>query len=161
MITEKIVEYITSQDRQKVWESACAIIDSGQDHRKIEPLIKYLSLISETTINLNMGGGFAPNQRFIDFAIKTIEFHKNREGCSCKLFVEKYKLTNDIMNREIQYEGFNPKKEVEKGNVKILDTIHIEEKWVDYYLVECTKCLTKFKVEEREGHYMFWNWIRS
>ena len=38
MTTEKIIEYITSQDSHKVWESACKVIDLGQDHEKITPL---------------------------------------------------------------------------------------------------------------------------
>ena len=61
-----------------------------------------------------MGGMFAPNQRFIDFAVKTIEFHKEDKECSCALFAEKYKLANDVVDRELQYDCFNPNKEVEK-----------------------------------------------
>jgi hypothetical protein len=160
MTTEEIVEHITSRDAHKVWGSACAIIESGQDHQKVEPLVKYLPLIKEATNNLNMGGGFAPNQRFVDFAIKTIEFHTNKTTCSCALFVEKYKLTNDVVEREIQYECFSPAKEVEKGNIKILDTVLMDGKWIDYYVIECVKCSTRFKVEERQGHYMFWNWAK-
>ena len=124
------------------------------------PLVEYLPQIKEKTIGLNMGGAFAPNQRYIDFAIKTIEFHKENKECSCALFVEKYKLTNDVVSREIQYECFNPQKEVEKENVEIVEKIVIPEKWITDYVVKCLKCGQKFKVEEREYHYTWWNWIR-
>lgn len=107
-----------------------------------------------------MAGAFAPNQRFIDFAVVTIEFYKTVGKCPCALFTEKFKLTKDVFKRKIQYEGFNPNKEAEKGNVKILDTVYIDNNWIDYYLVECEKCTAHYKVEEREGHYTFWSWKR-
>ena len=160
MTTQEIIKKITSLDTHKVWESAGEIIKLGQDRSKIEPLIEHLPEIKDATANLDMGGAFAPNQRFIDFAITTIEFHKDRKDCPCALYTEKYKLTNDVYKRELQYESFNPNKEAEKGNIKIEDTTLIDNNWIDYYMVECTKCHTQFKVEEREGHYMFWNWRR-
>lgn len=158
MTTEEIIQNITSRDTHKVWNSACEIINNGQNLEKINPLINYLPIIKEKTIDLKMGGAFAPNQRFIDFAIKTIEFHINRKGCSCSLYCEKFKLTNDIVDRQVQYEMFNPDNEVEKKNIVILGTEFIEEKWINYYNVECLRCKTKYKVEEREGHYKFWYW---
>ena len=158
MKTEEIIKGITSRDSHEVWKSACQIIEVGQNHKKIEPFIEFLPLIIKKTKNLNLGGMFASNQRFVDFAIKTIEFHKNEKECYCGLYIEKYILTNDIIKRELQYECFNPRKEVEKGNINIMESIRIENKWIDYYIVECEKCKTKYKVEEREGHYMFWDW---
>lgn len=53
---------------------------------------------------------------------------------------------------------FNPKNERDKGNVNILETIKIEKKWIDYYVIECIKCSKKYRVAERDGHYVFWNW---
>jgi len=160
MTTGEIIEKIISRDTHKVWEAACKIIELGRDREKIAPLIEYLPLITEKTGGLDMGGGFANNQRFIDYAITTIEFHKNNQ-CPCGLYVAKYTSTHQAyLNKKIQYECTNPNREVEKGNIKILDIVRIEEKWVDYYLVECLKCGTKYKVEEREGHYMWWHWIK-
>jgi len=159
MTTQEIIENISSRDIHKVWESACEIIKFGQDHLVIAPLIEYLPLIKNSTLNLDMGGAFAPNRRFVDFAIVTIEFHQSGKKCSCALFTKKFKLTKDPFNRKIAYESFNPNKEFEKGNVKILDTVNMNN-YVDYYLVECNKCATHYKVEEREGHYTFWQWIK-
>ena len=158
MTTEEIINDLISRNEHKVWKSACKIIDYGINHTKVEPFIEFLPLIIKETKNLNLGGMFASNQRFVDFAIKTIEFHLEQKYCYCELYIEKYFLTNDVIKRELQYECFNPKNEIEKGNINILETIKIQNKWVDYYLVECKKCLKKYKVEEREGHYMFWDW---
>lgn len=158
MTTDEIIENITSRDTHKVWKSACEIINNSQDFEKIKPIISYFQFIKENTSDLKMGGTFAPNQRFIDFAITILEFHKDRKECSCSLYTKKFKLTNDIVDREIRYEMFNPNNEVEKGNIKILSVERIEEKWIDYYNVQCLKCKTQYKVDEREGHYKFWNW---
>ncbi len=159
MNIEEILRDIISRDTHKVWIASCEIIDNGHNYKKVKPLISYLPLIKEKTVGLNMGGGFAPNQRFIDFAIKIIEFYRDKKECPCSLYTEKYRMTNDIVDRELQYECFNPNKEVEKGNVKIIETKLIDKsKYVDYYYVECVKCKTRFNVQEREGHYMFWHW---
>ena len=147
MGTEEIINKITSRDERKVWESSCEIISLGQKREKILPLIEYLEEIKLKTKCLDLGGEFAPNQRFVDFAIRIIEFHKMDERCPCALFSE-----------EIKYECTNPNKEAEKGNVKIIDIAYMEDKWIDYYLVECLRCNQKFNVIEREGHYKWWEW---
>ena len=158
MTAAKILAYLISKDTQKVWEAACAIIAMGQDHTKIEPFISHLPLIQQATANLKMGGAFAPNQRFIDFALKTIEFHRDQNSCTCALYTAKYTSNISGTKRAIQYESFNPNKEVDKGNVKIMERVYLEGNWIDHYLISCLKCTQQFKVEEREGHYMFWSW---
>ncbi len=160
MTVEEILSDIISQDTHKVWAASCEIIDSGHNYEKIKSLIRYLPLIKQRTFGLNIGGALAPNQRFIDFAIKIIEFYKDRKECPCSLYIEKYRITNDIIDRELQYESFNPKKEVEKSNIRIIDNGIDNSKYV-YYSVECVKCKTRFNVEERDGHYMFWNWNKK
>lgn len=145
MTTEEIIKEITSRDTYMVWRSSCEIISIGQDPEKIKPLIPYISLIKEKTDGLDMGGAFAPNQRFIDFALKTLEFHRNNDKCPCDLY-DKH--------------GLDPNKEVNKGFVDIIETTRIDGKWVDYYISICTRCQQKFKIIEREGHYMWWEWTK-
>ncbi len=159
MKQEEVIDYFTSRDEHKIRVSACEIIYSGQNHEKIKHLIEFLPLIFEKTKDLNLGGGFATNQRFVDFAIKTIEYHKIEKECYCGLYVEKYFSSNDVVKRELQYECFDPRNEQEKGNIEINKTIRMEYGWIDYYEVKCKKCNKKYKVEERDGHYTFWNWI--
>ena len=106
MNTQEILDKITSRDTHKVWESSCEIISESQNFEEIFPLIDFLSIIREKTKNLDMGGALAPNQRFVDYAIIIIEFHKKKSACSCRLYLEEFEL-ND------------PNKEQKKGNVSI------------------------------------------
>jgi hypothetical protein len=159
--TEDVAK-ITSRDTHMVREASCEIISLGQMRDKITPLIEHLDEIKKETIGLDMGGAFAPNQRFIDFAIKTIEFHKEHSDlCTCALYTAKYKTNAVSPNMEFEYESTNPEKEQEKGNIKILQTTLIDGNWIDYYEVECLKCGQRFKVEERMYHYMWWRWIQQ
>jgi hypothetical protein len=141
---EQIIYDITSKDIHKVWLASCEIINNGQDHDGIAPLIKYLPEIKEKTKDLDLGGLIAPNRRFVDFAIKTIEFHKDSKECTCTLYKD--------------YEMFNPKKEAGKGNIIIYETVLINEDYPDYYIAECLKCGRKIKIFEREYHFTWWEW---
>jgi hypothetical protein len=144
MTTKEIISAITSRDTHLVWQSSCEICSLAQDREKIVPLIPYLPEIKSKTKGLNMGGGFAPNQRFIDYAIRVIEFHRDYNECPCKLYAG--------------HEMIDPKKEEEKGFVKIRDTVLLEGNWIDYYKVECTRCGHLHKVIERDYHYTWWGW---
>ncbi|MCP4326189.1 MAG: hypothetical protein GY787_31000 [Alteromonadales bacterium] len=146
MNTVQIVEEITSRDTHKVWSSSCYIISIGQDRESILPLVEFLPEIIKKTSNLDMGGAFAPNQRFIDFAVKTIEFHRDNKKCPCCLYLD---------------HGVDPKKELTKGNILITNITRIDGKWVDFYNVDCAKCNDKYKVIERESHYMWWEWSKA
>lgn len=158
MTTEEIINNIISKNTTNVYRSACKIISLARKREKIIPLIEYLPLIKEQTKNLNMGGLFAPSHRFVDFAIKIIEFYQNKNLCSCNLYIEEYKLTNDAINREIRYELFDPNVEVENGNIDILHTTIDGKNWSTDYLVMCRRCHKKYKVQENYGHYQFWEW---
>jgi hypothetical protein len=147
MTTEQIIEDITSRDTHKVWSASCEIISLCQDRNRIFPLIEHLPEIKKQTQGLEMGGAFAPNQRFIDFAIRVIEFHRNSPECTCSLYPE--------------HESIDPHREAGKGSIEILGTSYIEERWVDYYSAACKKCGQKFKIIEREYHYTWWGWTKS
>ena len=145
MTSEEIIKDITSGDTHKVWSSSCEIISIGQSREKISPLINHLPLIKEKTNGLSMGGGFAPNRRFVDYAIRIIEFHKNNSGCTCELYADKYEC-ND------------PEKEADKKNVVIENVTMIDGSWIDYYILRCTRCGQRFKTSEGQGHYTWWQW---
>jgi len=145
----EILKKITSRDSHKIWESSCEIISMSQKLDKINPLIPYIELIKKSTSNIDLGGIFAPNSRFVNYALRILTFHQNNHEkiCSCDLYID-------------DYECNDPKNEVEKGNIIIEDTIRIEDKWVDFYVCRCLKCGQKFKTIEREGHYIWWNWTK-
>ena len=148
MTTEEIIEKILSRDTHKVWEASIKIISLGQLRDNILPLIPHLQTIVEKTKGLDMGGAFAPNQRFIDYAIKTIEFHRDHNECACNLYLGPDSVTPD------------PNREVRSGHVNILDTTFMEGNWVDFYKVQCVRCEQLYKVIEREGHFKWWGWTK-
>lgn len=144
--TKEIINKISSKDSHQIWESSCEIIALGQDREAIKPLLGLTNKIDDLTKGVELGGAFAPNSRFLSGAIKTLEFHRDSDFCTCALYG-----LHDCMN---------PNKEVDKGFLKIDNIVRIENKWVDYYEASCTRCNQKFIIEEREGHYMWWKWER-
>ncbi len=146
MTTKEIINKISSKDSHQIWESTCEIIALGQDREAIKPLLGLTNKIDDLTKGVELGGAFAPNSRFLSGAIKTLEFHRDSDFCTCALYG-----LHDCMN---------PNKEVDKGFLKIDNIVRIENKWVDYYEASCTRCNQKFIIEEREGHYMWWKWER-
>jgi len=147
MTTKEIINKISSKDSHQIWESACEISAQGQNRKAIKPLLHLTNKIDELTNGIDLGGGFARNARFLTAAKKTLEFHNDSDACTCELYG-----LHDCMN---------PKKEVDNGFLVIKNIVRIEDKWVDYYEASCTRCNQKFKIEEREGHYMWWNWKKN
>jgi len=146
MTTREIINKISSKDSHQIWESSCGIIALGQDREAIKPLLGLTNKIDDLTKGIELGGAFAPNSRFLSGAIETLKFHRDSDSCTCALYG-----LHDCMD---------PNKEVDKEFIKIDNIIRIEDKWVDYYEATCTRCNQKFRVEEREGHYMWWAWRR-
>jgi len=147
MLIQELVNDITSKDTTRIRNSSSQIIKLKHNREFVSQLIDFLPQIKSKTKNLNLGGAFAPNIRFAEYAIRIIEFHKESKLCTCELFIDKYECNN-------------PKAECETDKVKILNTILIEGNWVDFYIVECLDCCQKFKVIEREYHYTWWGWTK-
>jgi len=146
MTSEEIISDITSRDTQKVWSSSCAIISISQSREQVFPLIAHLQEIKDKTQGLDMGGAIALNQRFIDYAIRIIEFHQHNTACTCELYTD-------------PYESNDPNKEVKKGNITLEDTV-LDRNWIDYYISRCNKCGQRFKTIEREAHFSWWQWTK-
>lgn len=118
----------------------------GQDREAIKPLCVLTDKIDGLTKGIELGGAFAPNSRFLSRAIKTLEFHRDSDACTCALFA--------------LHDSMNPKNEVDNGFLKILNIVKLDDTWVDYYEASCTRCNQKFKIEKRFGHYVWWTWQR-
>ncbi|MHC5218400.1 hypothetical protein ACYSNR_17320 [Enterococcus sp. LJL128] len=141
---QEILEDILSKDPQKVWAASCAIISLGQDEEVINKLLPFLDKIKKGTRGVALGGYLAPNQRFVDKAIKTISFYQENKSCSCCLF--------DEMS--------NPVDEQKNSNVFLLETVaYPDSSYVDYYRVQCKKCNAGYQVFERQSHFPWWEWI--
>ena len=145
----KILKDLLSKDANRVWRGASWIISMGQEHSQIQPFVKHLSRIKKDTWGLSLGGMIASNQRILDLAIKTIEFHGEEHHCFCEL----YALGGaDCF--------FDPKQQEEKGYVKILESVpYPNSRSIDHYLVECTRCGRRWKVVEGVYHMMWWEWM--
>lgn len=144
MTTQKIIDEMTSKDSHQIWRSSCEIVDLGQEKSAILLLIPYIKQFESETKGIKLGGAFAPNQRFLEAAIKTLKFHRDSTDCSCQLFG-----IHDCMD---------PNRQVDKEYLRITKIERIENKWIDFYEAQCNRCNQKFKIIEREGHYMWWSW---
>lgn len=137
--TKQLIADMTSRDEQKVKSASCEIIQCVQNRGIIVPLIEYLPKIK----NVKLTGGFiAPNQRFVNFAIRIIEFYRDSNNCPCELYKE--------------YDRFDPEIEAGKGNIKIKNIL--SDNCYPEYLTECLKCGANFKISHREYHYTWWEW---
>ena len=141
----EIIEGMTSRDTDKVWLYSNRIISKFQNREEIQALIPFLSDIKKKTEGLEMGGGFFPNQRFIDHAIKVIEFHRDSSECPCSLYMG---------------HSFDPRDEVAKGYIKINEIVP-SEGWPEYYMVACEKCTEEYKVKMFDAHFTSWEWEKA
>jgi hypothetical protein len=143
--TKEILDDIFSEDSHRIWKASCEIVSLSQDRNRMIEFVPHLNKIKRKTKNVDLGGAFAPNNRFLNKAINAIEFHKRSEGsCSCCLLGE----------------DSNPKDEEINENMVILEKYYMEgSNYIDYYIVECKLCGKKYRVEEREYHYTWWKWV--
>ena len=141
-----LLQDLTSKDPKKIW-SACGAIKDLREAHQLNELAQSIEIIKSATTGINLGGALCPNSYHLEFALKKLEHTRQNLGCLCALYPDNM--------------FFDPAKEAKKGHVAVLDTVTIENKWVDYYVCECNICRSKFKVEEREGHFVWWSWKRA
>ena len=138
-----LYEEITSRDSVKVWSSSGAIIKL-RDTRELDLLASNLEEIRRKTDNLQLGGMVFPNAAHLAMAIRKLEYYRAGSGCLCALYPE--------------YLFYNPEEEAEAGNVVIERTTYIKEIWIDVYFCVCTACGQRYRVEEGDYHYIWWQW---
>ena len=151
MNTDKVIKNITSRDVQLIRESGAEIIRNSQNEEAIKSLFPYLNKIKLATYGLELGGGYATNNRFYTFPIEIIEFHKKRESfwtqtkkCTCEIYLSK------------SYQEFNPEREAENSSIQL--NIKIKGNWTHDCEIQCLKCQQKYHVSERQYHFTWWNW---
>lgn len=143
--TKELIEDMLSEDAQRIWSASCGIISLGQNHERIMELVPYLTQMKSKTNNIELGGLIHPNSRLLKKAFEVIEWHSNGVGCSCSLLGE----------------DSNPRHLEEDGYITITDTVYMNNSnYIDYYLAICHNCQTQYKIEEREYHSLWWNWIK-
>lgn len=140
--TKELLDEILSGDPHLVRSACGTILKQSQNEELIREFIPYLNEIKTGTANLEMGGGLAPNKRFVKKVIQVLEHYKYNRGCSCQL------LGQDD----------NPEK---FDTIDLKETVKYQDKCVHiYYIVECKKCHQKYKVSEELYHYVWWDWKR-
>lgn len=143
-----IVEDMTSRDVDKIRKSGLEIINNSQNEELIALLIPYRDLIFNSTRNLDLGGAFATNNRFYEFPIEIIDYHKElnpktNNRCTCDLYFKTY------FDFDPNREALNPS--IELFAQGIGDYTHV-------YGLECRKCTKRFHVSERHYHYVWYQW---
>ena len=144
MTALELIKQIETRDIQKIRGATWEIITRKAERDLILQLVPFISNIQNAIHDLEMGGAFAPNKRFVDYALRVIEHHRDKNTCPC------------ILN--MQMECINPKEEEKRGNARFYAETVMDGVYVDYYSVECVHCNQKFKVIEREYHYTWWGW---
>ena len=134
---------LTSRDPSRIHSAMWAVI-ALRDPQQLDALAAALPEIEAATEGLELGGMFYSNNDTLAFALRKLRFHRDREGCLCALYPELLL--------------FDPEKEAEAGNVRILETKLIEQKWIDTYRCVCCVCGAGFDVKYGEGHASWWEW---
>lgn len=141
---EEIISDILSRDASRIWSGSCAVCSLSQNHEKIVMLLPYRQKFEDATRGIALGGGLAPNSRYLNKAFEIMDFHNENKNCPCCLLGE----------------FFNPIHCVEDGYFNLINTVYMSDgRYIDYYILRCNQCGTTYKVEEREYHYTWWNWI--
>lgn len=132
-----------SGDPERVCAAAAALIRL-RDGLALDALVDSIELMRRHTRKLRLGGAWIPNSVHVEFALRRLEFHRDRRGCFCLLYPE--------------YLFFDPHREVSTGSVQVLATQYLQAQWVDHYRCGCCLCQRQFRVEERDYHYTWWRW---
>ena len=139
----ELLQDMTSRDATRVWSGSCAIIKL-RDTGELDLLAANIDVIRRETENLQLGGQLFPNAEHLRLALRKLRYYRAHSGCLCALYPE--------------YLMYNPQEEARAGNVVIERVIYLQDKYVDAYICTCTTCGTRYRVEEREYHYMWWGW---
>ena len=133
----------TSGDPHRIWAASGAVAKL-RDVEELDRLAQHLPLIWCRTRGVKLGGMFVPNAEHLRFALRKLRYHRDRRGCLCHLYPERL--------------FYNPQEEAAAGNVHIEGTTYVDGKWVDFYMCICALCGARYRVEERESHYLWWGW---
>ncbi len=134
---------ITSGDAQKIWASSSAIV-ALRDAAALDALAAHVLEIRAKTDGIPLGGALMPNSERLKFALRKLDYWREKAGCLCRLYPER------LM--------YDPKREAEAGNVRLLSTTSDAAAWPTTYTCACTLCGANYSVEEGEYHYTWWKW---
>ena len=143
MNVSTLLEDLLSRDPTRIWAASSAVVRL-RDPQELDRLAQSVAEIRRETRGVALGGSLYPNAERLRFVLHKLEYHRGRSGCLCRLYPE--------------YLMYDPREEAAAGNVRIEDTIYLEGQRVDAYGCACTVCEARYRVEEREYHYIWWGW---
>lgn len=142
-MSSPILADLTSRDSQRVIGAMWAVVRL-RDPEELDALAAAVPEIERETAGLELGGMFYSNDETLAFALRKLRYHRDRAGCLCRLYPE--------------HLLYDPEKEAGAGNVRILETRYVDEKWLDSYRCECALCGEIFHVQYGEQHWSWWKW---
>jgi len=134
---------LTSRDPPRVIRGMWGLV-MLRDAAVLDALAAALPVIERATQGLALGGIAYSNDETLAFALRKLAYHRDRAGCLCGLYPELLL--------------YDPEREADAGNVRILETRYVDDKWLDSYRCECTLCGTRFHVQHGEAHASWWAW---
>jgi len=114
--------------------------------QELNTLAKNLHSIKKAVKNTDLGGGFLPNNVYLDFALKKIRYAKKSNACMCELYPDMV--------------FFNPSEEESAGHILITEQDPAPEPWTNTFLCRCRACGNLFHVEQGESHYTWYQWTK-
>ena len=137
---------LTSQETSRVYGAMWQLVKL-RDKAELDALAAALPQIEQATAGLDLGGMIYSNNQTLEFALRRLRYYRDGEGCLCGLYP-------DLPLYDVE-------KEADAGNVRILATRYIDNKWLDSWDCECTECGQRFSVKYGEGHASWWEWTPS
>ena len=131
---------LLSGDATRIWSASCAV-RTLRDRAELQRLSGHIDGIKRSTRDVPLGGMLRSNSTHLQFALLKLAFVASSTECLCTLYEK-----DDL---------FDPDKEEGAGNVRILSNDLYD------YVCECTLCGARYRVEEREYHYLWWRWARA
>lgn len=140
---KKLLDDMLSRDPHRVWSAAGAVIRL-RDSAALDVLAVHSDDMRRATGTLALGGAVFPNAEHLRFALRKLEFHRDRQGCLCALYPE--------------YLMYSPHREEQDGHVRIDAVTTPQDAWGADLACTCRHCGSRFHVQERESHYTWWGW---
>jgi hypothetical protein len=141
---DRVLVELTSRDVQRIW-SASHDVAKSHDQDVLTALAQNIAEIVVATDGIDLGGALRPNRATLDFVIRKLRHFAMSDSCLCTLYPH--------------YDLFNPADEAQAGHVAIISEETIP--YASVYTCRCGKCGATYTAEERDYHYMWWQWIAT
>jgi hypothetical protein len=141
MTADSLLADLTSRDAQRIWAASHAVAKVG-DGALLRALSAEVGAIEAATDGVELGGALRPNRVALEFAIKKLRHVATSDDCLCTLYPT--------------YDLFDPAAQADAGHIAILAEETIP--YASIYSCRCATCGADYTAEERDYHYMWWEW---